>query len=83
MDKSFLPIGSIITVDNIDLMICSYIKKGKLVNNIQYNYACCRYPIGLDEKAILVQAKDITGVKFIGYQDNRYVELKRDYGDNA
>lgn len=81
MNKSLLPIGSIITVSNVDLMICAYVKKGKLINNIQYDYVCCHYPIGIEEQAILTKKEDITNIKFIGYQDNNFDTFKKEYGD--
>lgn len=80
MDNTFLPIGSIVTVKGVDVMICSYIKKGKLINNIQYDYACCSYPDGIGENAILIKREDVDNVKFIGFQDNRFVELKKNLG---
>lgn len=80
MDNTFLPIGSIVTVKGVDVMICSYIKKGKLINNIQYDYVCCSYPDGMGENAILIKREDVDNVKFIGFQDNRFVELKKNLG---
>lgn len=80
MNKSFLPIGSIVTVKNVDLMICAYIKKGKLYNNVQYDYVCCSYPEGMGDKAVLLKKDDIEKIKFVGFQDNRFVELKKSLG---
>lgn len=80
MDSSFLPIGSIVTVKNVDVMICSYIKKGKLINNTQYDYVCCSYPNGMNDNAILIKRDDVDRIKFIGFQDKRFVELKKNLG---
>lgn len=77
MDNKYLPIGSIITVAGTDLMICSYIKKGAKIEGQEYDYVCCLYPSGLQEKAILTKKEDIERVKFIGFQDNRFVEYKK------
>lgn len=81
MKEEFLPIGSIITVANQDLMICSYFKKGSLINNNQYDYACCLYPYGINEKAALVKKSDIQRVKFIGFLDSKFLELKKQLED--
>ena len=53
--NDILPIGSIIRVDGMDLMICSYLKKDSIINNEHYDYACCKYPEGIKENAILIK----------------------------
>lgn len=82
VNNNILPIGSIITVAENDVMICSYFKKGKKINGEEYDYACCLYPSGLDKNAILVKKENIQRVKFIGFQDNRFVEFKKQMEDN-
>lgn len=79
MNLKMLPIGSVIRVydNNDDIMICAYIKKGRLINDIQYDYACCLYPFGLEENAILIKRDDIEKVLFIGYQNGNFQELKK------
>ena len=79
MKNKLLPIGSIITVSGVDLMICSYADKKKIINNKSYDYICCRYPTGIDDNMALVKKEDIARVKFIGYQDNRFVKLKEEW----
>lgn len=82
MKNEILPIGSIITVNNADLMICAYFKKNAKINNEQYDYACCLYPSGLGKDAILVKKENIDRVKFIGYQDGTFVQFKHEaFGD--
>ncbi len=76
MKNELLPIGSIITVENQDLMICAYFKKNTEINDKKCDYACCLYPIGMGKEAILVEKSQIQRVKFIGFQDNRFVEFK-------
>ena len=78
MKQDILPIGSIVVVNGVDFMICAYIKKGKKINNESYDYVCCEYPIGVQEKAGLIKKEDIARIKFIGYQDNRFVQLKEE-----
>jgi len=77
MNHVFLPIGSIITVSDRDLMICAYLKEDFMINNIHYNYACCIYPNGMGEEAVLVKKSDIKRVKFIGFQDSKFLEFKK------
>ncbi len=74
--NDLLPIGSIIRAEGIDVMICAYMKKDSILNNEHYDYACCKYPEGLSENAILVKKDKIERVKFIGFQDNQFVEFK-------
>ena len=74
--NDILPIGSIIRVDGMDLMICSYLKKDSIINNEHYDYACCKYPEGIKENAILIKKEKIERVRFIGFQDNQFVTFK-------
>lgn len=76
MKDELLPIGSIIEVDNEKLMICAYVIKGSLIEGEQYDYACCKYPGGLSKDAVLVKKSQIKRVKFIGYQDDTFFEMK-------
>lgn len=76
MKNSLLPIGSIVRVSSMDLMICAYFKKDAIINNKRFDYACCLYPTGLDEKAILISKDQIEKILFIGFQDSRFTELK-------
>ena len=76
MKNSILPIGSIITVNGQDLMICAYFKPDAVFNNETYDYACCLYPSGMGETSILIKKESIQLVKFIGFQDNRFLEMK-------
>ena len=76
MKNDILPIGSIVTAEEHDVMICSYIPKGALINNEQFDYACCLYPYGMSKDAILIKKDQIQRIKFVGFQDERFVELK-------
>ena len=76
MKNDILPIGSIVNVEGQDVMICTYIPKGALINNEQFDYACCLYPTGMAKDAILIKNEQIRKVKFVGFQDGRFVELK-------
>ena len=77
MKNEILPIGSIITVDDNDLMICSYFKKDSSFKGEKYDYACCKYPMGLGTEMALVKKEQIQQVKFIGYQDGHFIEFKK------
>lgn len=76
MKDSILPIGSIVSVKNVDIMIIAYLDKNKKIDGDSYDYVCCVYPIGLEENTILVKKEDIENIKFIGYQDVRFSKLK-------
>lgn len=78
MKDELLPIGSIVYADGKDLMICAYMKKDALVNNEHYDYACCLYPYGMSKEAILIRKDAIKRIKFIGFQDGRFVEFKKE-----
>lgn len=81
MKDKLLPIGSIVTVSGKDLMICAYFKKGTKINNEEYDYACCVYPDGMGPDALLIKKGQIEKVKFVGFQDMRFVELKKKFGE--
>ena len=76
MKNDILPIRSIVLAADQDIMICAYIPRGSLINNEQFDYACCLYPTGISKDAILIKKEQIQKVKFIGFQDGRFVELK-------
>lgn len=76
MKKQLLPIGSIITVNGQDVMICAYFQKDALINNEKYDYACCLYPSGMGKEAILVKKEQIEKLVFVGFQDSRFVDFK-------
>ncbi len=76
MKNEFLPIGSIITVKGNDIMICGHFKKDALIEGKKYDYVCCLYPQGLGKDSILVEKSTIDKVKFVGYQDGRFVKFK-------
>ena len=73
-----------LSVEDINVYLVNklqkYIKKGKLYNNVQYDYVCCSYPEGMGDKAVLLKKDDIEKIKFVGFQDNRFVELKKSLG---
>lgn len=77
MKNDILPIGSVVTAEGQDIMICAYVNKGALINNDHFDYACCLYPNGMSKDAILLKKEQIQKVKFVGFQDGRFVELKR------
>ena len=74
MKNSYLPIGSIITAEGQDLMICAYINKKTEINGNYYDYACCLYPSGLGPEAILIKKEQIKDIKFIGFQNGKYYD---------
>ena len=76
LKDELLPIGSIVSVGNQDIMICAYFKKNTKVKDEHFDYACCLYPSGMSENAILIKKEQIDVIKFIGFQDNRFVEFK-------
>ena len=78
MKDKFLPIGSIVTYKRIDIMIIGYFPKviDDKIKEKYKDYVCCVYPFGLDKNSILIKTEQIDRVIFIGFQDNRFVELK-------
>lgn len=76
MKNEILPIGSIIECENNDLMICSYLLKKEKINDDYYDYVCCLYPIGMTSEVILIKMENIDKVKFIGYQNQEFFNLK-------
>ena len=76
MKDEILPIGSIVTINKTDVMICAYLDNKKDVNGKHYDYAGCLYPNGMGAEAVLINKKDIERVKFIGFQDGRFTVLK-------
>lgn len=82
MKDEILPIGSVVTAEGQDVMICAYLKKDVLVDGNSYDYACCLYPFGLKKEAILIKKKQISRIRFVGFQDPRFVELKKKLVDN-
>ncbi len=79
MEERILPIGSIVTIANTDLMIISYVKKGKLIEGKPYDYMCCVYPQGMGPDSIFITKNQIEKVKFIGYQDGIFSKFKNDF----
>lgn len=82
MKDDILPIGSIVTAAGQDIMICAYVNKGALINNQHFDYACCLYPNGMSKDAILIKKEQIQKIKFIGFQDARFVEFKKEWKAN-
>ena len=82
MKNNILPIGSIVSVGKLDLMICSYFDYSKDLNGEKYDYICCPYPHGLTNDIMMIKKNNIETVKFIGFQDARFVELKKELENN-
>lgn len=62
-------------------MICAYFNKDAKINGEKYDYACCLYPFGMSKEAILIKKDQIERIKFIGFQDNRFVEFRKKMGE--
>ena len=77
MKNELLPIGSVVEVEKQNLMICSYVKKGKELNGKKYDYACCLFPFGMGANAILINKEQIKRVVFVGLQNNDFLKLKK------
>jgi hypothetical protein len=77
MKNELLPIGSVVTVNNEDLMICSYMGKDSKIKDKHYDYACCLYPDGISEQAALINKEQIQRIKFIGFKNKRFYEYKK------
>ena len=62
------------------LFAITYLQLNKLnkLISLYFDYACCLYPVGLSKEAILVKKDQIRRVKFIGFQDSRFVDLKKE-----
>ena len=78
MTNEILPIGSIVSIDGTDVMICGYLNNKLMIDNDHYDYCGCLYPFGFQKDAILIKKSQITRVKFIGFQDLRFAKLKKD-----
>ncbi len=78
MKNMLLPIGTVILFESRELMICSYIKKDAIVNGDHYDYACCLYPQGVSNDAILIKKEQIEKILFIGYQGATFEQFKVD-----
>jgi hypothetical protein len=76
MKNEILPIGSIVTINDTDVMICGYLDNKKSIDNDYYDYCGCLYPNGFQENAVLIKKSQITRVKHIGFQDLRFAKLK-------
>lgn len=77
MKDGILPIGSVITAEGQELMICAYLNKDAVIENDHFDYACCLYPSGMSDKAILVKKSQITRINFIGYQNGKFLAYKK------
>lgn len=78
MDNKLLPIGSIIKMQESDLlfMICGYVDKNKKIDDKFYKYFGCIYPMGINGKeSILINEEKIEKVIFIGYQDSKFANF--------
>ena len=77
----FLPIGSIIKLDNADqeFMITGYIALDDENKNI-YDYCGCLYPLGVidSNKNFLFDRDKITEVVFKGYESDKSKEMLTD-----
>ena len=67
MKNSVLPIGSIITADKVDFMICGYFNKDVKYEGEPYDYVCCLYPAGVGSKAAFIRKEQIEKVKLDYY----------------
>lgn len=77
LSEKLLPIGSIIEEKNKNkLMICGYNLNNKPIDGKEYDYICCIYPNGVGTNSYLIKKSEIENVLFLGYRDNRYIELK-------
>ena len=76
MKDELLPIGTIVEVENLDLMICAYFKKGAKIGDNEFDYACCVYPMGMGKDAVLIKKEQIKRIKFVGFQDYKFNNLK-------
>jgi hypothetical protein len=75
MEFKYLPIGSIVVSKDFkdkEFMICAYIDKNKKINDTNYDYACCLYPIGITKECFFLKNSDVSEIVFIGYQGPKY-----------
>lgn len=81
MKEKYLPIGSVITLSDMDvkLMIVGYLVKTAEDDKEVFDYTACLYPQGFfsSEGYILFNHKDIEKIWFIGYQDEDYEEYHK------
>lgn len=76
--EELLPIGSIVTVENKDLMICAYLGQVPDINGKKYDYACCSYPIGITQKSAIISKNQIERIKFLGFKNKEFYDLKKE-----
>ena len=74
MDKSFLPIGSVVIIEGCFdyIMITGYLSIDKEKPDQMYDYCGCLYPLGEDgNRSLLFNREDILDVVFKGYINNQ------------
>lgn len=72
MPEKYLPLGSIVLLENGDKQIMIYGRRQlATVNNLEYDYVACLYPEGniSEEFTYLFNHKDIRQVVHVGYSD--------------
>ena len=75
MLKKSLPIGSVVIIDNVEMMIVGY--SAKTQDGKKYDYMGFLYPVGrLSEEVYLFNKVDIKKIIFIGYQGLNYFKFK-------
>ena len=80
LNEKNLPIGSIIEAKKTQLMICGYNLNNKPIQNHDYDYICCIYPNGVGTNSYLIKKSEIENVLFLGFRDNRFIELNEKMG---
>ena len=78
LKDKFLSIGSVIEVKKNQLMICGYNYSKKPIDGKNCDYVCCLYPNGVGKESYLIEKKEIDNVLFLGFRDNKYIELKEE-----
>ena len=84
--KKLKPIGTIVRIngDKALLMIMGYYKTNLEQPEKAYDYCGCYYPIGFEEKrVILFNDDDIDVVMFIGYQSNDGIDFRKKLVEQA
>ena len=76
----FLPIGSVVTLKNTGQRpFMVYSRKTGTEDGEEFDYLLCPYPEGYidDDASVLVNAADISGLLFIGFQNKRELEMRK------
>lgn len=83
--KKYMPIGSVITVENNNTMIMIVGFKYYDNNNKEYDYIGCVYPFGIGNKysTVLFNHEQISRIYYLGYINNQERNFKEELNNQS